>query len=185
MNRKIHRWLATGLGAPFLYIAVTGTLVTSSEIADSSSVTQASEAAKAERPQLPTPAALAPVARASVNEALALSPQALPGTVDIQIRRAPNGARLNVTVAGAPRTLVFDTHGLKPAEYATGEGSYPEPLPTTLQDIHSGLRFGRPVQALILLCDIALTTMTMTGIWLYLSMLFKMRAAGKRGLFWK
>lgn len=183
MNRTIHRLMAGGLGLPFLYIAATGTLTTASEIADPGSVTR-SAARPAPAPPLRL-AALAPSLRAAVADAERRAGATALGVIEVELRRSPKGPRLQVWAPGLDRTLVYDAKGQPVNEPATGQTARPFRLSTTLQDLHSGIALGRPVQAILLLSGIALAGMTLTGLLLYLDMLGRRRKAGRKGIFWK
>ena len=186
MNRKLHRWLAGALGVPLLYICVTGTAKTVSEIADPASLKRSSPPAS---PPVLAPApssqALAKGIEAAVADMLRQHPDARPGVIEVDMRRTAQGVRLQVWAEGLKRTLVYDGAGRALKQPATGQTARPAKLSSTLQDLHSGLAFGRGVQAFVLLAGLALAVMTVTGIVVYFEMLGRLRAAGRKALFWK
>ncbi|MEE4455168.1 PepSY-associated TM helix domain-containing protein [Novosphingobium resinovorum] len=184
MNRKLHRWLAGTLAAPFLYVCVTGTATTLSEIADPASVRRSTPpVSQADMPPLPPD--LGHIVHSVVTDALRRHPQARPGVIEVDMRRTSKGLRLQVWADGLPRTLVYDGDGRLLAKPATGQTARPAKLSATLQDLHSGLAFGRAVQGFVFVAGLALAVMTITGLFMYAEMLTKLRAAGRKALFWK
>jgi uncharacterized iron-regulated membrane protein len=188
--RKYHRWFSSVGMILLTWLVISGTVLAFDEIIDR----EQWEAPIVAPPTLPE-ADLERLASSTVRAALATRyGDATPlHAARLQLHIVNGKTVGTVSFAGdGVNTVAFDANtGTPLASRAPGarrEGARPLgslPLNAILQDLHSGAIVGPVGQWFIIATGLTLTTLAVTGIWLYLQMWQARRKIKRGNWFWK
>jgi uncharacterized iron-regulated membrane protein len=176
LMRRYHRWASFPLIAFLLAVIGTGLYLQAVEIINETQVGEPKALARTapERAEIVS----------AVDRALNIAERDHPGfplqKIEISFEADGHTAKVLTNRRIGPSITVDGT---------SGQASYVERPPRTIRTVfvllHSGKYYGLTGLIVIMVASIVLMILCVTGLWVYIDMYRRRRAARKKGLFWK
>lgn len=175
--RKWHRWTSTVLGIFLLVIATTGVFIQLIQLVGKGG--EDDHDAPRERASLVDPVANAKTVVEVISRA---QPGKAISSITFSVREGKPSAVVRMVEEGPPQIVDLATATIsKPGEAEGDDGGWEE----FMMHIHSGAVIGLPGQIIGLLAGFALLFLSVSGLWMWWTMLRQRVKAGRPAWFWK